>query len=64
MSLLALILKAFRHCATLISLTLFIVGNQLFARTMDGVFFNVDQPEQSLMMVGEELPLRPLSRIA
>jgi DNA-binding transcriptional MerR regulator len=42
-------------------LTLFIVGDQLFARTSDGAFFNLDRPEQSLMMVGEELPLRPLT---
>jgi DNA-binding transcriptional MerR regulator len=42
-------------------LTLFIGGDQLFAKTLDGRFFNLDQPEQSLMMVGEELPLRPLT---
>jgi DNA-binding transcriptional MerR regulator len=42
-------------------LTLFIGGDRLFARTADGRFFNLDQPEQSLMMVGEELPLRPLT---
>ena len=42
-------------------LTLFIGGDQLFAKTADGRFFNLDQPEQSLMMVGEELPLRPLT---
>jgi len=42
-------------------LTLFIGGDQLFAKTVDGRFFNLDQPEQALMMVGEELPLRPLT---
>ena len=42
-------------------LTLFIGGDQLFAKTADGRFFNLDQPEQALMMVGEELPLRPLT---
>jgi len=42
-------------------LTLFIGGDQLFARTADGRFFNLDRPQQSLMMVGEELPLRPLT---
>ena len=42
-------------------LTLFIGGDQLFARTTDGQLFNLDQPEQALMMVGEELPMRPLA---
>src|SRR4051812_20905342 len=43
------------------TLTLFIGGDQLFAKTSDGRFFNLDRPEQALMMVGEELPLRPLA---
>lgn len=42
-------------------LTLFIGGDQLFARTVDGQLYNLDRPEQALMMVGEELPLRPLT---
>ena len=42
-------------------LTLFIGGDQLFARTGDGQLYNLDRPEQALMMVGEELPLRPLA---
>jgi DNA-binding transcriptional MerR regulator len=42
-------------------LTLFIGGDQLFARTTDGRLYNLDRPEQALMMVGEELPLRPLA---
>jgi hypothetical protein len=42
-------------------LTLFIGGDQLFARTLDGQLYNLDRPEQALMMVGEELPLRPLT---
>jgi len=42
-------------------LTLFIGGDQLFARTADGQLYNLDRPEQALMMVGEELPLRPLA---
>ena len=42
-------------------LTLFIGGDQIFARTGDGHFYNLDRPEQALMMVGEELPLRPLA---
>jgi len=42
-------------------LTLFIGGDQLFARTADGRLFNLNQPTQALMMVGEELPMRPLA---
>jgi DNA-binding transcriptional MerR regulator len=42
-------------------LTLFIGADQLFVRTGDGRFFNLDQPEQALMMVGEALPLRLLT---
>ena len=42
-------------------LTLFIGGDKLFARTVDGRLFNLDRPEQALMMVGEELTLRPLT---
>jgi len=42
-------------------LTLFIGGDQLFARMADGQLYNLDRPEQALMMVGEELPLRPLA---
>ena len=42
-------------------LTIFIGGDQLFARTLGGQLYNLDRPEQALMMVGEELPLRPLS---
>ena len=43
------------------ALTLFIGGDQLFARTGDGQLFNLDTPSQALMMVGEELPMRPLA---
>jgi DNA-binding transcriptional MerR regulator len=42
-------------------LTLFIGGDQLFARTADGHLYNLDRPAQALMMVGDELPLRPLA---
>jgi hypothetical protein len=42
-------------------LTLFIGGDQLFARTADGQLYNLDRPEQALMMVGEELRLCPLA---
>ena len=42
-------------------MTLLIGGDQLFARGTDGRVFNLDDPEQPLLMVGEELPLRPLA---
>jgi DNA-binding transcriptional MerR regulator len=41
-------------------LTLFIGGDQLYARTSEGEFFNLDEPTQRLLMVGEELSVRPL----
>ena len=43
------------------SMTLFIGGDQLYARTQAGQLFNLEQPTQALLMVGEELPLRPLA---
>ena len=42
-------------------MTLFIGGDQLYARTVDGRFFNLDAPTQPLLVVGEELSLRPLA---
>ena len=42
-------------------MTLLIGGDQLFARGTDGRVFNLDDPEQPLLMVGEELPLRQLA---
>ena len=42
-------------------MTLLIGGDQLFARGTDGRVFNLDDPEQPLLMVGEELPLRELA---
>ena len=42
-------------------MTLFISGDQLYARSADGRFFNLDTPAQALLMVGEELSLRPLT---
>ncbi len=42
------------------AMTLLIGGDQLYARGADGRMFNLDDPEQPLLMVGEELPLRPL----
>ena len=43
------------------TLTLYINGDQLYARNADGRLFNLDQPTQALLMVGEDLPLRPLA---
>jgi DNA-binding transcriptional MerR regulator len=42
-------------------LTLLIGGSRLFARAADGRIFNVDDPAQPLLMVGEDLPLRELT---
>jgi DNA-binding transcriptional MerR regulator len=42
-------------------LTLLIGGNQIFARTRDGQLFNLDAPTQPLLMVGEQLAIRPLA---
>ena len=41
-------------------MTLFIAGDQLYARMADGRLFNLEQPSQALLMVGEELPIRPV----
>ena len=42
-------------------LTLLIGGDQLFARGDDGRMFNLESPTQALLMVGEDLSLRPLA---
>jgi hypothetical protein len=42
-------------------ITLFISGDQLYARTRDGQLYNMDRPTEPLLMVGEELPLRPVA---
>ena len=42
-------------------MTLFVGGDQIFARALDGRLFNLDDPTQPLLMVGEELPLRPVT---
>jgi len=42
-------------------MTLFIGGDQLYARTEDGRLFNLDAPSQPLLMVGEEIAIRPLT---
>ena len=41
-------------------MTLLIGGDRIYARTAEGRVFDLDDPEQPLLMVGEELPLRPL----
>ena len=42
-------------------MTLFLGGDQLYARTVDGRIFNMDAPTQPLLVVGEEVSLRPLT---
>jgi DNA-binding transcriptional MerR regulator len=42
-------------------MALFVGGDQLYARTEDGQMFNMDRPSEPLLMVGEELSLRPLA---
>lgn len=43
-------------------MTLFIGGDQLYGRTLDGRLFNLDQPTQALLMVGEDgASMRPLT---
>ena len=41
-------------------LTLFIGGDQLFARTGEGRFYNLDEPTQPLLVADEDLAVRPL----
>jgi DNA-binding transcriptional MerR regulator len=42
-------------------LTLLVAGTRLFARAADGRVFDVEDPAQPLLMVGENLPLRQLT---
>ena len=42
-------------------LTLYIGGDEIYARAEDGRMFNLEQPTQPLLMVGEELALRALA---
>ena len=42
-------------------MTLFIGGDQLYARAQDGRLFDLEQPTQPLLMAGEDLPMRPLA---
>ena len=41
--------------------TLFVGGDRIYARAADGRLFDLDTPTQPLLMVGEELPLRPVT---
>ena len=43
------------------AMTIYISGDQLYGRMADGRMFNLEQPTQAMLMVGEELPLRPLT---
>jgi DNA-binding transcriptional MerR regulator len=42
-------------------LTLFIGGDALYARSRDGQLFNLNEPSQALLMVGEDLAIRPFA---
>jgi DNA-binding transcriptional MerR regulator len=42
-------------------MTLFIGGDQLYVKAGDGRMFDLDRPTQPLLMVGEGLPMRPLT---
>ena len=42
-------------------MTLFASGNEIFARMQDGRLFNLDDPTQPLLVVGEDLPLRQVT---
>ena len=42
-------------------MTLFIGGDQIYARMEDGRLFNLEEPSQPLLAVGEGLPMRPLA---
>ena len=42
-------------------MSLLMGGDQLYARTVDGRMFNMERPTEPLLVVGEEMSLRPLS---
>jgi DNA-binding transcriptional MerR regulator len=42
-------------------MALFISGDQLYARSRDGQLYDMDRPTEPLLMVGEDLPMRPLA---
>ena len=41
-------------------MTLFASGEEIFGRMQDGRLFNLEDPSQPLLMVGEDLPMRPV----
>ena len=42
-------------------MALFIGGDKVYARTEDGQLYDMDEPAQPLLMVGGELPIKPLA---
>ena len=42
-------------------MTLYIKGDRLYARMADGRIFDLDEPAQPLLMVGEDLTMKPLA---
>jgi DNA-binding transcriptional MerR regulator len=42
-------------------MALYISGGQLYARSRTGQLFDMDRPTEPLLMVGEDLPMRPLA---
>jgi DNA-binding transcriptional MerR regulator len=42
-------------------MALFIGGDKIYARTEDGQLYDMDDPTQPLLMVGGELPIKPLA---
>jgi hypothetical protein len=42
-------------------MTLYISGDRLYARTVEGRMFNIEEPTQPLLVVGEGLPMRALA---
>ena len=42
-------------------MALFISGDQLYARARDGQLYDMNRPTEPLLMVGEDLALRPLA---
>jgi hypothetical protein len=42
-------------------LTLYVAGDDIYAKANDGRLFNLDRPAEPLLMIGETLPLRVLA---
>src|SRR5687768_3698919 len=43
------------------SMALFIGGDKVYARTHDGQLYDMDDPTQPLLMVGGDMPMKPLA---